>query len=167
MAETSAGVITRYLQDAIAAEKGFEGQLKDFANEADSEAVKSVFLAHALQTKKQYERLSLRLEALGGSTSATRNLLAQIFGSGAKVVHIGQRTENRTTQNLIVAFAIGNSNIALYESLAAFAEAAGDVETESLARSTQAEEKAATERLWCLLRDAALLEAQRAANASA
>ena len=80
MAETSVDAIKRYLVDAIAAEKSFETQLEGFAKEGDNAAAKSRFQQHALETKRQYERLTSRLEALGGSPSTAKSILAHIFG---------------------------------------------------------------------------------------
>lgn len=167
MAETSAGVIARYLEDAIAVEKAFEARLNEFAGQADVEDVRIAFHEHALETKNQHERLTARLEALGGTPSRVKGLLAHIFESTPKLLHTGQQKEERTTQNLIVAFALENSDVAMYESLAAVSEAAGDSETESLARSIQAQERAAAERIWSLLQDAARIELQRATSAIA
>ena len=156
MAETSNDVIKRYLEDAIAAEKSFETQLQGFSKEGDDEVVKSTFQQHALETRTQYDRLTARLEALGGSTSTAKSILAHIFNLTPKAAQIGHEKEERTTQNLMMAFAVENSECAMYESLAAVAEAAGDTQTASLARQIQAEEKATAEKVWRLLSPAAL-----------
>jgi len=156
MAETSADVIKRYLEDAIAAEKSFETQLQGFSKEGDNEAAKSLFQQHALETRNQYERLTARLEALGGSASTAKSLLAHIFGMSPKTAQVGHEKEERTTQNLMMAFAVENSECAMYESLATVADAAGDAETAALARSIQSQEKATAEKVWNLLSPAAL-----------
>ena len=161
MAETSIEVLQRYLQDAIAAEKSFETQLQGFANEGDDAAVKAAFHQHALETRQQYERLTARLEALGGSPSGAKSLLAHIFGLSPKTAQIGHEKEERTTQNLMMAYAVENSEMAMYESLATVAEAAGDTQTASLARSIQAEEKATAEKIWKLIPAAAIAAYER------
>ena len=155
MAETSIDVLKRYLEDAIAAEKSFETQLEGFSKEGDDAVAQSLFRQHAAETKRQYERLTQRLEALGGSPSATKSLLAHIFGISPKTAQIGHEKEERTTQNLMMAFAVENSEMAMYEALATVAEAAGDSQTSSLAREIQAEEKATAEKVWKLLPTAA------------
>ncbi len=96
-----------------------------------------------------------RLEALGGSASPAKSLLAHIFSMTPKTASIGHEAEERTTQNLLIAYAVENSEVAMYESLAATAEAAGDTETASLARSIQVEEKATAEKIWALIPAAA------------
>ena len=165
MAETSTDVIKRYLEDAIAAEKSFETQLQGFSKEGDNEAAKSAFSQHALETRQQYERLTARLEALGGSPSTAKSLMAHIFNFAPKTAQIGHEKEERTTQNLMMAFAVENSECAMYESLATVAEAAGDSQTAQLARSIQAQEKATADKVWSLLGPAALDAFQRIAGA--
>ena len=61
---------------------------------------------------------------------------------------MGHAPEERTTQNLIMAFTVENSECAMYEALAAAAEAAGDDATEALAREIQAEEKQTADKVW-------------------
>ncbi len=156
MAETSTDVIKRYLEDAIAAEKSFETQLQGFANEGDNAAAKAAFHQHALETRNQYERLTARLEALGGSTSAAKSFLAHVFGLAPKAASVGHEKEERTTQNLMMAFAVENSELAMYQALISVAEAAGDTETAALARSIQAQEKQTADKVWALLSPAAV-----------
>lgn len=149
--ETSQDLIKRYLEDAIAAEKSFETQLDAFSKEGTNPAVKAAFAQHSLETKSQYQRLEVRLESLGGSASAAKSVLAHIFGMVPQSAKLGHEREERTTQNLMIAFAVENSELAMYEALAVVAEAAGDGTTASLAREIQAEEKAAAEKVWKLL----------------
>ena len=155
MAETSVDVIKRYLVDAIAAERSFETQLEGFAKEGDNSAAHSLFQQHAMETRRQYERLTARLEALGGSPSTAKSFLAHVFGMTPKAASLGHEQEERVTQNLIAAFAVENSEIAMYESLINSAEAAGDTQTASLAREIQAEEKATAEKVFRLIPSAA------------
>ncbi len=155
MAETSIDVIKRYLEDAIAAERSFETQLEGFSKEGDDQIAQSLFRQHAIETKRQHERLTARLETLGGSPSGAKSLLAHIFGVSPKAASLGHEKEERTTQDLMMAFAVENSELAMYEALATVAEAAGDTITASLAREIQAEERATAEKVWKLLPSAA------------
>ena len=156
MAETSTDVIKRYLEDAIAAERSFETQLQGFAQEGDDAVAKAAFHQHALETKNQHERLTARLEALGGSPSTAKSLLAHIFGLSPKTAQIGHEKDERTTQNLMMAYAVENSEIAMYEALATVAEAAGDTVTVSLARDIQSQEAATAKKIMQMLPNAAL-----------
>src|SRR6195952_668805 len=69
-------IIATYLEDAIAAEKSFETQLHGFAKEGDAPAAHALFQTHAEETKVQYEELTRRLSALGGSPSTLKSFLA-------------------------------------------------------------------------------------------
>src|SRR5436305_2238745 len=109
--------IRRYLEDAIAAEKSFETQLRGFAKEATLPQARTMFEQHADETRQQYEMLTSRLEALGGSTSTVKSLLAHLFNAAPKAAQLGHDDEERTTQDLMMAFSVENAEVAMYESL--------------------------------------------------
>jgi ferritin-like metal-binding protein YciE len=71
-----------------------------------------------------------------------------VFGLAPKSAQVGHQAQERTTQNLITAFAVENSECAMYEALTAAAKAAGDSATEALAREIQAEEKQTADKIW-------------------
>jgi ferritin-like metal-binding protein YciE len=148
--------IRRYLEDAIAAEKSFETQLNTFAEEATLPDAARLFEQHALETKQQYEDLTARLERLGGSTSTLKGILAHLFNAAPKLAQLSQDEQDRSTQDLMMAFAVENAEVAMYESLAISAETAGDPETASLARRIQLEEKATAEGIWKLISESAV-----------
>lgn len=143
--------IPRYLEDAIAAERSFETQLRGFADEVTSETAKNAFATHALETKQQYELLTERLKALGGSPSGLKSLMAHLFNMAPKTAQIGHEPEERTTQDLMMAYAVENSEVAMYESLIIAAESVDDTETAALARSIQSQEKETAEKVWRLI----------------
>jgi ferritin-like metal-binding protein YciE len=151
MAEDSGEVIRRYLQDAIAAEQSFETQLEGFSKEGDDRDAKDAFAHHAAETRSQYERLTARLEALGGSTSTFKSFMAHVFGLTSKSAQLGHEGQERTTQNLVIAFSVENAECAMYEALITVAVAAGDELTADLARQIQAEEKRTAEKVWSLI----------------
>ena len=161
MAETATDVIKRYLVDAIAAEKSFETQLTAFSKEGDNTQVQSLFSQHAQETKSQYERLTARLEALGGSTSTAKTILAHLFSNTPKAASLGHEKEERTTQNLMIGYSVENSECAMYESLITAAQAAGDTQTEQLAREIQGEERRTAEKIWSQIAPAARSAFQR------
>lgn len=167
MAETSTDIIKRYLEDAIAAEKSFETQLQGFSKEGDDSTAQALFHQHALETKQQYERLTARLESLGGSTSGVKSLLAHVFGLSPKAAQVGHEKEERTTQNLMMAYAVENSEMAMYQALITVAEAAGDSQTAALARDIQAQEKATAEKVWNLIASSAVAAFQRVTGQAA
>lgn len=144
-------VIQRYLSDAIAAEKNFEDQLRTFAKETDQGPVQQLFAQHADETRLQHERLTARLEALGGNPSGMKSFLAHMFGFAPKAAQMGHDEAEKGTQNLMAAYAVENSEVAMYEALAVAAAEAGDLQTEQLAREIQQEERAAAQKVWNLI----------------
>jgi ferritin-like metal-binding protein YciE len=147
--------IQRYLEDAIAAEKSFETQLTGFADEASLPQARELFERHADETRTQYQQLTTRLEALGGSVSSAKSFLAHLFNMSPKMAQLGHEAQERTTQDLIMAFAVENAEVAMYEALSIAAESAGDSETANLARRIQAEEQATAEKIWPFISTAA------------
>jgi len=148
VADSNSGLIRRYLDDAIAAERGFETRLRDFAEEGDDADVQAAFLTHAEETRLQHERLSERLQTLGGTPSAGRSFLDQLFELGPKSAQFARSEDERLLQNLLTAFAVEKSECAMYEALATVAAAAGDAFTEGLAREIQAQESEMADKLW-------------------
>lgn len=149
--ESSREVIKSYIEDAIVAEQKFEGQLRAFSKEGEQAAVQRLFADHAIETRHQHQRLSARLAELGGSPSAMKSFFAHMFNFAPRAAHIGHDSSEKSSQDLILAFAIENSEIAMYEELAVVAAFAGDTETEQLARAIQEEERAAAKKVWDLI----------------
>jgi len=143
--------IPRYLEDAIAAEKSFETQLRGFARDSEFAEVNAVFISHADETKGQYDRLTARLRELGGEPSGAKSILAHVFNAAPGAAQIGHTAEERVTQDLIMAYAVENAEIAMYESLALTANAFSDFDTERLARDIQSQEKEAAGKVWKLI----------------
>jgi ferritin-like metal-binding protein YciE len=148
-------VLVRYLEDAIAAEKSFETQLLGFSEEVEDSAVQALFRQHAEETKQQYTMLTQRLEELGGSTSTIKSFLAHMFNFAPKIAQIGHDKYERETQDLMMAYAVENAEVAMYESLAQVAQLAGDTRTQELARQIQQQEKQTAEKVWAQVAPAA------------
>jgi len=149
--EKAVRFIKSHLQDAIAAEKSFETQLRGFASEGSSDQIHELFLQHADETRRQHERLTRRLTELAGDPSAGKSFLAHLVGLSPKLAQLGHDTVDRVTQNLMIAYAVENCEIAMYESLIAVAEAAGDEDTAELARALRDEERRTAEKVWKLI----------------
>jgi ferritin-like metal-binding protein YciE len=148
-------LLNQYLEDAIAAEKSFETQLNGFADEATNADARAVFSAHARETRLQYELLTIRLKALGGEPSSLKSGLAHFFNAAPRAAQTGHTDEERATQDLMMAFAVENAEVAMYESLAIAAEAFDDQETVLLAREIQEQENATAGKIWKLIAPAA------------
>lgn len=139
MPESAIQLLTRYLDYAIAAERSCETQLRSFAQQGDDDEVQAAFLTHADQTRTQHERLARRLEQLGGTASTVKTIFVDLYERAPKLSQAGHIAEERVVQDLIAAFTIETGESAMYEALATAALAAGDSQTERLARELQSE----------------------------
>jgi ferritin-like metal-binding protein YciE len=148
--------IRRYLEDAISAQKSFETQLKGFAKEASMPEAKQLFEQHAGETRVQYERLTARLEALGGSISPLKSFFAHLFSSIPKTAQLGHTEEERTTQDLMMAYAVENAEVAMYQALAVSADTVSDADTVTLVRSIQSQERLTADKIWPLIAPSAV-----------
>jgi ferritin-like metal-binding protein YciE len=148
---TSQEVITKYIEDAEAAERNFEDTLGTFGKAGEQNEVKSFFAWASGKAKTQHERLETRLRELGGSPSTAKSFLAHILSFSTTAAQIGHEPVEKNTQHLIMCVGAAAAEMAMYEALATVAAVAGDLTTERLARELQAEEKDDYEKAWKLL----------------
>ncbi|HVX65499.1 MAG TPA: DUF892 family protein [Bryobacteraceae bacterium] len=148
-------IIRRYLQDAIAAERTFEDQLRSFAGTGNLDRVQQLFRTHADETRTQYERLEPRLRTLGGSPSVMKSALAHMFAFAPAAAQIGHEAAEKNTQHLMIAYAVENAEMAMYEAFSVAAQAAGDPDSLALAREIQEEERRPAEEGWSQIAGAA------------
>jgi ferritin-like metal-binding protein YciE len=148
---TSQELIATYVQDAEAAERNFEDALATFGKTGDQGPVMDFFQWASAKAKTQHERLEIRLRQLGGSPSAAKSLLAHLLAFSTTAAQIGHQPAEKNTQHLMMCVAAAAAEMAMYESLATVAAAAGDSATEQLARQLQAEERDDYEKAWALL----------------
>ena len=128
----------------------FRTQLRGFARDSEFAEVNAVFISHADETKGQSDRLTARLRELGGEPSGAKSILAHVFNAPG-AAQMGHSAEERVTQDLIMAYAVENAEIAMYESLALTASSFGDTDTERLVRDIQSQEKEAAGKVWKLI----------------
>jgi ferritin-like metal-binding protein YciE len=160
-------ILRAYLEDIIAAEKTFETQLTSFSKEGEFAPAQQAFAHHAQETRTQHEMLTKRLDALGGKPSTVKSLLAHFFGASPKAAQLGHDPWDRLTQNLMIAFAVENAEVAMYEVFATAAGSAGDRETEQLARTIQQQERETADKVWQLLGPAARRSIEQAGGTRA
>ncbi len=152
MAETPQDRLIRYIQDAHASEVGIVGTLKTFIAEVDNVQVQAVFQEHLAVTESQAQRLEQRLIALGSGASDGKGFLNTVLGKVANVAqHPFHDEKDKTTQDLIKAYATEHLEIGMYESLYSYAEAIGDTQTAQLAKQIQAEEQDAADKVFPLI----------------
>jgi ferritin-like metal-binding protein YciE len=82
-------------------------------------------------------------------------MLAHVFNFAPKIAQLGHDDQEKQTQNLMMAFAVENAEIAMYESLAEVCRVAGDTQTETLALQIQEQERATAEKVWAQVAPAA------------
>lgn len=153
---TQQEVLINYLEDTEAAERNFEDALATFAKTGEQTEVKQLFSTASERAKTQHQRLEKRLRALGGSPSKAKSMLAHFLAFTPTIAQVGQGEAEKNTQHLIMVIGAAAAEMAMYESLAAVATAAGDVETERLARQLQSEEKDDFDKCWGVLRQSAV-----------
>ena len=164
---TSQEVIASYVQDAEAAERNFEDVLATFGKTGDQNQVKSFFDIASVRAKTQHERLEARLRELGGEPSTGKSLLAHALAFSTATAQLGHDPSEKNTQNLMMCVAAAAAEMAMYETLAAVAEAAGDTKTLQLAKQLQLEEKDDYEKSWKLLGPSAIASFQKVTAATA
>ena len=145
------------MEDAVAAEQGFEARLRTFASEGDDGEVCAAFGAHADETAEQITRLSQRLEALGGTPSRAKEAAAHFLSLAPQSIQMTHTPDERLAQNLMMAYTMEATECALYEGLIAAALEAGDLATVELARGIQKEEHAAAEKFWSYIPSRSLI----------
>jgi hypothetical protein len=156
VSESSADVIRRYLEEAIAIENGLESQLHGFIGKTHDAPVHKLLEHCAVDAKRHSEKLSEHLDVLGGRNALGSGLLGRLFAVRPKVVHNDSDTDLTPDQQLVIVFAAENGGVAYYEALAGMAAAASDPESETLVRSIQQEKRRATEEIWHLLSNASV-----------
>lgn len=152
---TSQQLIATYIQDAEAAERNFEDTLASFGKTGEQGPVRSFFEWASGKAKTQHERLEVRLRELGGSPSTSKSVMAHILAFSTTIAQIGQEPREKNTQHLFMCVGAAAAEMAMYESLATVAAAAGDSKTEQLARQLQTEEKDDYDKAWALLKPSA------------
>ncbi len=140
MAET-AGIIIRYLQDLLAAERSFEDQLAALSRTGDQEYVQQFCAELAEGARRLNDCLTSRLTQLGGTPSSAQGTPADLPAFSL----------DRSTRNLILVYSATAAGIAMCEALATVAHEAGDGETERLAREMRAAKRSDLERTGTVL----------------
>lgn len=132
--------LVSYIRDAHAMEKNVEQMLNAMIGTTNDDTIKSRLTSHKQETVQQAQRLADRLEALGESTSAVKDVGA-VMGSLASGLQAIVRAD-KAGKNARDGFVTENLEIAAYELLERLAQRAGDPETAGVARQNKQEEEA-------------------------
>ena len=114
--------LIRYLQDAHAAEVGIAEMLQQFLDDAESQDVaRMLFREHLAVTRSQASRLEQRLLDLGARPSDSKGFFTSLLAKGTQVATIAQDEYDKSTQNLIKAYATEHFEQGMYASIIAYA----------------------------------------------
>ena len=139
--------LVRYLQDMHAAEVGITDTLREFVGEVNNMQVRAALQEHLTVTEGQAARLEQRLRALGEEPSGGKGFLNKMMGKIGDMLQGAHDEWDKTTQDLIKAYATEHLEMGMYAALASYARAFGDEEAALLAEQIMGEEKDAAERL--------------------
>lgn len=161
MPHDTAGLI-RYLQDAHAMEVGALEALDAFnAGYATFDASAAVQNYRGV-CENQVRAVSILLEALGAKTNPTKNFVNALFGKAADWMGATHEQEDRATLMLVRYYGTAQTKGALYDAIAAYADAMGDAEIVKLAKDHREHEFAAAEVLFPYIwESAAYVEPER------
>lgn len=151
MAEETKDQIIRYLNDAYAAETGGLTSFNDLASETTDADVRQATQDAIAAMQTHSDRLTARIQALGGDKSEPKGALNSFLAKASGVLNIFHSKEDKQTQDLIKAHAFEHFAIGAYTSLDAYASAVGDTETAQLAKSIIADKQKAAERFLSLI----------------
>lgn len=133
--------ILQWLRDAHSMEAEAETLLKAMASRLEHyPELKQRIEQHVTETQSQARRIEARLQALGSSTSTTKNVIAHTMATMHAAGNAMMTDE--VVKGLGISYAFEHMEIASYRNLLFAAEAAGDTGTAQLCREILPEEQA-------------------------
>jgi ferritin-like metal-binding protein YciE len=151
-AESPAERLGRHLNEAWVLEDSLLDALHDMSEEVIEPNLRAKLNEHRQVTQRQKEALEARIKELGKEPTGKRGVLKRVFDSFNDMWKREPDDYDRTMHNLQKAIATEHFEMAMYQSLGALAEAAGDTTTAELAARHLREEREAADALWPFLR---------------
>jgi ferritin-like metal-binding protein YciE len=137
--------LTKYLTDAHSIEAQALAQLRRAPDAAGDPELARIFQEHVGETEEHERLVRARLDARDASPAALKELLMRLGGVGFLLfARLQPDTPGKLTAH---AYSYEHLELAGYELLGGVARAAGDTETEDVARRIGAQEEAMGERL--------------------
>jgi ferritin-like metal-binding protein YciE len=147
MAEQTENLID-WLRDAHAMEQQAEQMLKAQLSRIEHyPVVKARIEQHLQETLGQQTLLKERIEGLGGSTSAMKDMMGKMMAFGQAAG--GMVNSDEIIKGSIASYVFENLEIATYTALIAAAKTVGDVETQRVCEQILPQEQAMAQ--WLLL----------------
>jgi ferritin-like metal-binding protein YciE len=144
----SHGRLLAYLENCWAVERTAASEWRRMAEEVEEPALRWMFDKHLHTAEAHTTRLESRLRVLGAEPNRSRRFCADVVAEIGDLLDMPRHEEDRPTQFVIKAYGVESLQMAMYESLSAFAGAMGDAETVSLAVEHLQEAKQAARQVW-------------------
>lgn len=143
--------LVRYLQDAHAAEVGVRNMLEGFLGDTHDPNLKLAVQEHLTATRAHEDRLAQLLRKFNAEPNNGKGFFNTVMARMGEFMNLGHDDYDRTTQNIIKAYATEHLECGMYEALKAYAKAIGDQDVAQVAEEIQQEEKQTSERLWPMI----------------
>jgi uncharacterized protein YbjT (DUF2867 family) len=153
--ETAENRLRRYLGFALATESALERIYPDRAEESPSSGAQEFFLIQSGLSLHRKDSLEIVLRERGGSPSKVLESVARMAGWASDAIQSADDPYDKTVQDLIRCAFSENFERAMFAALAAYAEATGNAEVASVARTFAEETRAQAESILPLIRDVA------------
>jgi ferritin-like metal-binding protein YciE len=137
--------VVNYVQDAAAMEQSSLMMLKSMLSHTEDAELRQLFEHHIAETEQHGARIRSRLQALGESTSKSRQGNA-LLGSMFKGV-LDQVRSEKPSKDARDGYLTEQLEIASYELLTRLADRAGDTQTADIARLNLDDERAMAEKI--------------------
>ena len=128
-----------YIQDAHAMEQSVSMMLDSMISSTDDAEITEMLRHHKEETERQEQRLAERLDVLGASTSARKQV--QTIASALMKGAADQVREDQAGKNARDGFTTEHMEIGAYQLLERLADRAGDIRTAEVARKNRVEEE--------------------------
>src|SRR2546430_2271944 len=112
--------LIRYIDDARAAEAGAVQLFDSFVREAKNKEARLAIEGVLMTTKEHELQLERRLREMGGQPSAGKGFFNQMLGKLADLIHAAHDDYDKTTQDVIKAYAASHLGVGMYAALATY-----------------------------------------------
>lgn len=143
--------LMHWLRDAYAMERqqAIESTEKQVDRMKNYPELRAWVQDHLAKSEHQAERVKACIQRRGGDTSTIKELAANVMGNLQAIT--GMLTSDEVVKSAVSDYAFKHYEIGCYRSLAAAADAVGDIETRRVCDENRAEEEALADRIAALV----------------